>query len=137
MTHIDADLLVIGFGKGGKTLAATFGKQGRRVVMVERSDRMYGGTCINIGCVPTKSMVFAAEELSGPDASAYTAAVHATAELTSTLRAANFAMLDTLPSVDVLTGAAVFTDSHTVSVTTADGDVTVRGETIVVGTGSE
>lgn len=137
MTHIDADLLVIGFGKGGKTLAATLGKQGRRVVMVERSEQMYGGTCINIGCVPTKSMVFAAEELTEPDAGAYTAAVHATARLTSDLRATNFAMLDTIPTVDVLTGAATFTDPHTVRVSTPDGVVTVTGRTIVIGTGSE
>nr|WP_197748377.1 FAD-dependent oxidoreductase [Mycolicibacterium sediminis] len=136
---MEADLVVIGFGKGGKTLAATLGKQGRRVVMVERSALMYGGTCINIGCVPTKSMVFAAEELNtdAPDPAAYTAAVQATAALTTDLRAQNFAMLDTIPGVDVLTGAASFVDPHTVVVRTDDGEVTVTGRTIVVGTGSE
>ena len=41
-TH--ADLLVIGFGKGGKTLLAAMGRQGNRVVMVEQSGEMYGGT---------------------------------------------------------------------------------------------
>lgn len=63
MDTLTADLVVIGFGKGGKTLAAAWGKQGRRVVMVEQSAQMYGGTCINIGCVPTKSMVYGAEHL--------------------------------------------------------------------------
>ncbi|MFD0447126.1 FAD-dependent oxidoreductase [Streptomyces indonesiensis] len=52
-----ADLLVIGFGKGGKTVAATMGGLGKRVVLVERSARMYGGTCPNVGCVPTKALV--------------------------------------------------------------------------------
>lgn len=137
MTHIDADLLVIGFGKGGKTLAATLGKQGKRVVMVERSEQMYGGTCINIGCVPTKSMVHAAEELRGKSPDAYTSAVHATAQLTSDLRATNYAMLDTIPTVDVLTGTARFIDSHTVDVATGEREVTVSGAIIVVGTGSE
>jgi pyruvate/2-oxoglutarate dehydrogenase complex dihydrolipoamide dehydrogenase (E3) component len=51
------ELLVIGFGKGGKTLAATMGRHGRRVVMVEQSDQMYGGTCINIGCIPSKALI--------------------------------------------------------------------------------
>ncbi|MGW3427151.1 FAD-dependent oxidoreductase [Streptomyces melanosporofaciens] len=46
-----------GFGKGGKTVAATLGKLGRRVVMVERSAKMYGGTCPNVGCVPSKALV--------------------------------------------------------------------------------
>ena len=43
------DLLVVGFGKAGKTLAATFAKEGKKVAVVEESSAMYGGTCINIG----------------------------------------------------------------------------------------
>jgi pyruvate/2-oxoglutarate dehydrogenase complex dihydrolipoamide dehydrogenase (E3) component len=62
METSQVDVLVVGFGKGGKTLAATLGRRGQRVAMVEQSDRMYGGTCINIGCVPTKALVHQAEE---------------------------------------------------------------------------
>ncbi|PND56614.1 pyridine nucleotide-disulfide oxidoreductase [Mycobacterium sp. ENV421] len=137
--HIEADLAVIGFGKGGKTLAATLGRQGRRVVMIEQSAQMYGGTCINIGCVPTKSMVYRAEHLApgGVHPDAYHHAVGATADLTTNLRAVNFAMLDNLDSVTVLTGHARFTDPHTLQVETVDGaTVTVVAQTIVVGTGS-
>jgi pyruvate/2-oxoglutarate dehydrogenase complex dihydrolipoamide dehydrogenase (E3) component len=136
-TDIQADLVVIGFGKGGKTLAATLAKQGKRVVMVEQSDRMYGGTCINIGCVPTKSMVYRAEHLAAPEPAAYEGAVHATADLTADLRAVNFGMLDTLPTATVLTGPARFVDPHTVEVRVDGSTVTVKGGTIVVGTGSE
>ncbi|MBI3690153.1 MAG: FAD-dependent oxidoreductase, partial [Mycolicibacterium aromaticivorans] len=101
--HIEADLAVIGFGKGGKTLAATLGRQGRRVVMIEQSALMYGGTCINIGCVPTKSMVYRSEHLPAGDVHPqnYHRAVDATAELTTELRAVNFAMLDNLDTVTV------------------------------------
>ena len=42
------DDIIIGFGKGGKTLAAELARQGHKVAMIERSDKMYGGTCINI-----------------------------------------------------------------------------------------
>ena len=35
------DVIIIGFGKGGKTLAAEFAKRGRKVAIVERSDKMY------------------------------------------------------------------------------------------------
>ena len=57
----EVDLLVIGYGKGNKTLATSFARRGLRVVMVEQSDRMYGGTCVNVGCVPTKALVHEAD----------------------------------------------------------------------------
>ena len=49
--------LIIGFGKAGKTLAARIAKNGGRVTLVERDRAMYGGTCINIGCLPSKSLI--------------------------------------------------------------------------------
>lgn len=48
------DALIIGLGKGGKTLAPYLAKQGLKVAVVEQSPSMYGGTCINVGCIPTK-----------------------------------------------------------------------------------
>jgi probable pyridine nucleotide-disulfide oxidoreductase len=59
--NLTADLLVIGFGTAGKLIAAAMGNRGAKVVMVEQNDHMYGGTCINTGCVPTKSLVHLAE----------------------------------------------------------------------------
>ena len=44
------DAIIIGFGKGGKTLAADLANHGWNVAVVERSTGMYGGTCINIAC---------------------------------------------------------------------------------------
>jgi pyruvate/2-oxoglutarate dehydrogenase complex dihydrolipoamide dehydrogenase (E3) component len=41
--------LIIGFGKGGKTLAQDLAANGEKVVVIEKSDQMYGGTCINVG----------------------------------------------------------------------------------------
>ena len=43
------DAIVIGFGKGGKTLAGEMANHGWKVAVVEKSDKMYGGTCINVG----------------------------------------------------------------------------------------
>ncbi|MDV2979155.1 FAD-dependent oxidoreductase [Glutamicibacter nicotianae] len=48
------DAIIIGWGKGGKTLAGTLARAGQRVAIIEQSSQMYGGTCINIGCVPTQ-----------------------------------------------------------------------------------
>lgn len=50
---LSVDVLVIGWGKGGKTLAAALAGLGQKVAMIEQFDSMHGGTCINIGCVPT------------------------------------------------------------------------------------
>lgn len=132
---IDADLLVIGFGKGGKTLAADMGRRGQRVVLVEESARMYGGTCINTGCVPTKSMVYRGERASGT--LAYAEAVAATERLTAGLRATNLAALASVPAVTVLTGRASFLNAETVRVDTGAGEVTVAARNIVIGTGSQ
>ncbi|MGW4789533.1 FAD-dependent oxidoreductase, partial [Streptomyces sp. NPDC004230] len=55
------DLLVVGGGKGGKTLAMDRASAGKKVVMVERG--MIGGTCINVACIPTKSLVTSARAL--------------------------------------------------------------------------
>ena len=55
------DAIIIGFGKRGKTLAAGLAERNFTVAMIERSDKMYGGTCINIGCIPTKTLIHSAK----------------------------------------------------------------------------
>jgi pyruvate/2-oxoglutarate dehydrogenase complex dihydrolipoamide dehydrogenase (E3) component len=49
------DAIVIGAGQGGKPLAIDLAKSGRRTAVVER--KFVGGTCVNVGCTPTKTMV--------------------------------------------------------------------------------
>jgi pyruvate/2-oxoglutarate dehydrogenase complex dihydrolipoamide dehydrogenase (E3) component len=136
---VHADVLVIGFGKGGKTLAATMGRRGKRVVMVEQSSQMYGGTCINIGCIPTKALVHRADtrrEADEPQAW-YQQAIGAVEELTTLLRGKNFQMLDTIDSVTVVTGRARFLDPTTVEVAAGSDRLTISAETIVINTGAE
>ncbi|WJD96267.1 FAD-dependent oxidoreductase [Streptomyces antimycoticus] len=136
---LQADLLVIGFGKGGKTVAATLGKLGRRVVMVERSAKMYGGTCPNVGCVPTKALVHHSRKRRPEDAPQewYERSIAEVQALTKAFRGENYDALDGMDTVTVLTGAAAFTDPHTVRVECADGPVTITAETILINTGSE
>ncbi|MGH7718472.1 MAG: FAD-dependent oxidoreductase, partial [Gemmatimonadaceae bacterium] len=56
MSHYDA--IVIGAGQGGGPLAGAFARAGRRTALVERVH--VGGTCVNEGCSPTKTMVASA-----------------------------------------------------------------------------
>lgn len=56
MTHFDA--IVIGTGQSGPSLAHRLVKEGRRVAIAER--KRFGGTCVNNGCIPTKSLIASA-----------------------------------------------------------------------------
>jgi pyruvate/2-oxoglutarate dehydrogenase complex dihydrolipoamide dehydrogenase (E3) component len=55
---MDYDVIVIGAGQAGSPLARRFSAEGRRTLLVER--QQVGGTCINVGCTPTKTMVASA-----------------------------------------------------------------------------
>ncbi|HEX8339644.1 MAG TPA: FAD-dependent oxidoreductase, partial [Tepidisphaeraceae bacterium] len=56
MAEVEAfEILIVGGGKAGKTLAADLARSGRRVALVERG--MIGGTCINVGCIPSKALI--------------------------------------------------------------------------------
>ena len=52
------DAIVLGTGQAGKPLALDLGAAGRRTAIIERG--YVGGTCINVGCTPTKTMVASA-----------------------------------------------------------------------------
>ncbi|HEX3590534.1 MAG TPA: FAD-dependent oxidoreductase [Pseudonocardiaceae bacterium] len=134
-----ADIAVVGFGKGGKAVAGAMARHGSRVVMIEQSDQMYGGTCPNVGCVPTKALVHRANKRrpSDPPQEWYERAVGEVHAITSLFREGNFDALDGMDTGTVLTGHAEFTDPHTIRVTTGDGHVTVRAEHILVNTGSK
>lgn len=135
---ITVDLLVIGWGKGGKTLAGVLGRAGRSVALVEQSDQMYGGTCINIACVPTKTLVHQAE-LRQPDddpASYFAASVTFRDTLIGKLRKRNHEMLATVDTVTLIDGHARFVGPHEVEIAGGDERLLVRAETIVINTGT-
>jgi pyruvate/2-oxoglutarate dehydrogenase complex dihydrolipoamide dehydrogenase (E3) component len=56
MRHFDA--IIIGTGQAGPPLAARFSDAGKTVAIIER--HKFGGTCVNTGCIPTKTMVASA-----------------------------------------------------------------------------
>jgi pyruvate/2-oxoglutarate dehydrogenase complex dihydrolipoamide dehydrogenase (E3) component len=136
---VHADLLVIGFGMGGKTVAAKMGRLGKRVLLVEQSDRMYGGTCPNVGCVPTKALVHHSRKRrpQDPPQEWYERSVGQVQALTKLFRGGNYEGLNGMDTVTVITGKAAFVDPHTVGVDTGDGRLTITAETILINTGSE
>ena len=138
------DVIIIGFGKGGKTLAAEFAKRGQKVAIIERSDKMYGGTCINIGCIPTKTLVHQAKMASAlKDATFeersefYRNAVSVKESVTSALRNKNYHNLADNPNVTVYTGIGSFVSADVVAVRMATEEIRLTSKQIIINTGAE
>lgn len=121
---------MIGFGKGAKTLAGEFAKRGKIVAMIEKSDKMYGGTCINEGCIPSKSLIVQAER------ETFAKAVDKKEEVITMLRKKNFDKLDQQANIDVITAQAYFVSEHVVSYHNDEGKNEIYGEYIFINTGS-
>ena len=124
------DLIVIGFGKAGKTLAAKMSTQGKKVALIERSKAMYGGTCINIACIPTKTLLVAAEK--GLTFDQVMAAKNA---VTSRLNSKNYAGVSGA-GVDIIDGEAHFLSNKVIEITAGDEKEELTAETIVINTGA-
>ena len=136
------DAVIIGFGKGGKTMVGALGAAGKKVALIEKSDRMYGGTCINVGCIPTKSLVYRAGLAAAKGgsfeekAAAYKAAMEQKEDLTARLRGKNYQKLDSNPNITVIDGTASFQSPHVVEVEKDGKTFQVEGEQIFINTGS-
>lgn len=139
------DVAVIGFGKGGKTLAGYMAGLGKSVIMIERSEKMYGGTCINVGCIPSKSLVHSAGfsfAATGPEGSLeqkrelYRQAVEEKRRLTSLLRQKNFDKLNGNPNVTIVNGTASFADEHCLEIEMGDIRTRIEAGTIIINTGA-
>lgn len=128
----DIKNIIIGFGKGGKTLAKFLAQKGEEVLVIEKSNQMYGGTCINIACLPSKRLIIEAGQ--GID---FVDAVNGKNQMTGMLRNKNYHMLADEPTVTVLDGEAKFIGNHEIEVETLAGDKEqFHGERIFINTGA-
>ena len=124
------DLIVIGFGKAGKTLAAKMAAQGKKVALIERSKAMYGGTCINIACIPTKTLLVAAEK-----GLAFDQVMAEKNAVTSRLNGKNYAAISGA-GVDIIDAEAHFLSNKVIEITAGDEKEELTAETIVINTGA-
>ncbi|EEJ75579.1 pyridine nucleotide-disulfide oxidoreductase [Lactobacillus acidophilus ATCC 4796] len=124
--------IIIGFGKGGKTLAKFLASKNEEVLVIEKSNQMYGGTCINIACLPSKRLII--EAANGIE---FTDAINSKNEMTSFLRNDNYHMLADEKTVTVLDGTAKFLSDHEIEVTKNDGTKEkYSGKRIFINTGA-
>ena len=111
------DLIIIGAGPGGYRAAEYAAKQGLKVVIFEGDN--VGGTCLNVGCIPTKTYVHSAT---------FAEARERLAQVVTQLRSGVESILSH-PNITLVREKASFTDAHTV------GDYTAPH--IIIATGSE
>ena len=113
----NVDLIIIGAGPGGYRAAEYAAKQGLKVVIFEDSE--VGGTCLNVGCIPTKTYVHSAT---------FEEARQRMSEVVPQLRQGVEGILSH-PNITLVHKKGVFVDAHTVGDYTADN--------IIIATGSE
>lgn len=136
---IQYDYIIIGFGKGGKTLAGDLASKGKKVAMIEQSEEMYGGTCINIACIPTKFLIHYAEhkQCNKNMQAFYQKAIEEKNEVTAELRENNYQNLADQAEVTVYTAKASFVSDKEVRLESATETLTLTADYFIINTGSE
>ena len=151
MQQIKTKVLIVGAGTGGYVAGIRCGQLGLETVLVDGGDGL-GGTCLNVGCIPSKAIIHAAgkyETVAKAAAEGGTLGITASApavDLSKTVAwkdgivrklNAGVAALLKKAKVKVIKGWAEFADAKTCTVKTADGDIRITAEHVILATGSE
>lgn len=141
------DAIVIGAGQGGGPLSSALAQAGRKTALIERAHA--GGTCINTGCTPTKTMVASARAAyMARRAGAYGVTVGQVGvempvvrqrkrDIVESFRQGSERRIEKSQGLDYLRGQASFTGPKTLEVRLDDGGVRrLRGELIFIDTGT-
>jgi pyruvate/2-oxoglutarate dehydrogenase complex dihydrolipoamide dehydrogenase (E3) component len=144
MEHYKA--IVIGSGQAGTPLARTLAQAGWKTALMEREH--VGGTCINVGCTPTKTMVASARVAylarrasdygvrAGPVSVDMARVRQRKRDIVDSFRSGGQARIEKTPNVDLVFGEAQFVGPKTVEVRLPGGGTRqLNGETIVINTG--
>ncbi|MFN8690882.1 MAG: dihydrolipoyl dehydrogenase, partial [Cyclobacteriaceae bacterium] len=143
------NVIVIGSGPGGYVAAIRCAQLGLKTAIVEKYNTL-GGTCLNVGCIPSKAMLDSSEHFHnaahtfkehGIDISEPKANLPQMIKRKAGVVKANvdgIAFLMKKNKIDVHTGVGSFVDKNTIQVTAADGKSTkLTGEKIIIATGSK
>jgi dihydrolipoamide dehydrogenase len=150
MQQIKTKVLIIGAGTGGYVAGIRCGQLGLDTVLVDGSAGL-GGTCLNVGCIPSKAIIHAAGKFETVAKAAGDGTLGITAsepaiDLSKTVewkdgivRKLNngVAALLKKAKVKVIKGWATFQDAKTCRVETEDGPITISAEHVILATGSE
>ncbi|MDD3957556.1 MAG: dihydrolipoyl dehydrogenase [Candidatus Izemoplasmatales bacterium] len=140
------DILIIGAGPGGYVAAIYAAKKGKKVILVDKA--RVGGTCLNVGCIPTKAMIQAVNHFyDAQHGHTYGIQVdHVTADLEAIIRhkdditrslTEGIIHLLEKHQVTLLNGKARFVSDKVVQVDTEDGIIQIEPEHIIIATGAK
>ena len=139
------DIIVIGAGPGGYVAAIKAAQNGKKVALVEKN--YLGGTCLNVGCIPSKALLAGASALktvkgantfgitTGEVSVDYTAMKKRKDGVVSQIRSSLSGLLKA-NKIEVIEGTAAFTDPNTLKVTGASSK-TLSADSIIIACGSE
>ena len=140
------DAIVVGSGQGGTPLSRALAEAGMRTALVERVH--VGGTCINEGCTPTKTMVASARVAylarRGADYGVKTGPVSVDLKrvrqrkqaIVDSFRNANQAAIEKTANLELIFGTASFTGARTLVVRGKNGERSLSGERIFINAGT-
>ncbi|AYB30253.1 dihydrolipoyl dehydrogenase [Chryseolinea soli] len=143
------NVAVIGSGPGGYVAAIRCAQLGFKTAIIEKYDTL-GGTCLNVGCIPSKALLDSSEHFitakehfaeHGIDIPAPKVNITQMIKRKSGVVKANvdgIAFLMKKNKIDVLTGVGSFVDKNTIKVTAKDGkETTITTERVIIATGSK
>ncbi|MCF7792321.1 MAG: dihydrolipoyl dehydrogenase [Victivallales bacterium] len=142
------DVCVIGAGPGGYVAAIHAGRKGKKVALIEK--QYFGGTCLNVGCIPTKTLIASAESLKsarhaedfgvkieGNISYSWDSMQNRKNGIIEKLRSGIGSLLKN-SNVEVLNGTASFKSRNSLTVKdTEDNEKTVETDKIIIATGSK
>lgn len=149
MSNYTYQVTVIGSGPGGYVAAIRCAQLGMKTALIEKYPTL-GGTCLNVGCIPSKALLDSSEHFHN---AAHTFAQHGIdipppkANITQMIKRKaevvksnvdGIAYLMKKNKIDVHQGVGSFVDAHTVRITTADGSVKdITTDKVIIATGSK
>ncbi|MEK7250916.1 MAG: NAD(P)/FAD-dependent oxidoreductase, partial [Bacteroidota bacterium] len=146
MKSIEIDIVVIGSGPGGYAAAFYAADRGKKVIMVEKDEKL-GGVCLNVGCIPSKAYLHAAKLIHEAQESDFRGITFGKAKLDlNKMRAWKNSITGKLAGgvttlaksrgVEVMYGRGYFEDSKTLRVETKEGQKFINYDKAIVATGS-
>ncbi|MBL7221655.1 MAG: dihydrolipoyl dehydrogenase [Phycisphaerae bacterium] len=140
------DVAILGAGPGGLSAAMQVARRGGAACVIESGHA--GGTCLNVGCMPTKAMLAASGLCrqigscdrfglsSSPPVVDAKAFMRRVSEVVATLREKANKALTANKRITLVRGRGRLVDANTLAVQTADGDVRVSARSVIIATGS-
>lgn len=129
------DSIIIWFWKAWKTLAVTLAKKWEKVALIEKSKKMYGWTCINIWCIPSKKILHESlKKTTENKENFYKNSIKNKKELIELLRWKNFSMLDSEENITIFDGIWSFENKNSIKIVWENFEEIISAEKIFINT---